>query len=83
MMCGRECHVTDIARVGIIEWMKNTKPLKEFVMDALREDEVDNYKSATMYHKKWLTSKYKNSYQEMYRYVCRWVSESVQCVCIL
>ena len=53
----------------MIEWMKNTKPLKEFLKDALREDELDNYAKASKYQNDWICSKYKGNYSNMYRLV--------------
>lgn len=40
----------DEPRVGLIEWVKSTKPLKDFMEEALEEDEKSNYKSVTAVH---------------------------------
>ena len=41
-------------RVGLIEWMKNTKPLKEFLQDALTNDEKKRYHTASEWQNEWL-----------------------------
>ena len=33
----------DGIRVGLIEWMMSTAPLKDFLEEALEEDEKDSY----------------------------------------
>ena len=30
-------------RVGVIEWLQNTKPLKEFLLEAMTEEEMKKY----------------------------------------
>jgi len=53
-------------RVGLIEWMKHTKPLKDFVKDALGEEELNAYNRAATYQSKWL-DKHESNYKTMYR----------------
>ena len=62
----------DNYRVGLIEWMKNTKPLKDFLQDALADDqERKHYGNASKWQNDWL-AKYGNTppekYKTMYRY---------------
>ena len=40
MMC---VYIMCVCRVGMIEWVQNTKPLKDFVQSALTEDEQKTY----------------------------------------
>ena len=54
-------------RVGLIEWMKNTKPLKEFLKGAMEENEQETYQKATVWHVDWLKKKYEEKYQVMYK----------------
>ena len=58
-------------RVGLIEWMKNTKPLKEFLQDALTEEERKRYLTASKWHNEWL-GKYGKSPGEWYRVMYRY-----------
>lgn len=57
--------------------MKNTKPLKEFLQDAVEDEEKVEYRRASELHSHWLKSKHQDSYKVMYRLVgvvCRmWV----------
>ncbi len=53
-------------RVGLIEWMQHTKPLKEFVKDALKDEEMENYNKASKYQQDWL-HKHADNYKVMYR----------------
>lgn len=57
------------SRVGLIEWMKHTKPLKEFLKDAMDKDEQAKYTSAMAKHNQWLDSKHEGNYRTMYKYV--------------
>lgn len=57
------------SRVGLIEWMKHTKTLKEFLKDAMDKDEQVKYDSAMAKHKQWLNSKHEGNYRTMYKYV--------------
>ena len=56
-------------RVGIIEWMTNTKPMKEFLQDSLEEDERKTYSKAPVLQAEWLRTKYggDRNYKEMYK----------------
>ena len=53
-------------RVGLIDWMKNTKPLKDFLQDALTEDEKKHYLTASKWHNDWL-GKYGRNQGEWYK----------------
>lgn len=54
--------------MGIIEWMKNTMPLKEFLQNALEEKERKNYFNAASWQIDWL-SKFDCNYKVMYKYI--------------
>ena len=56
-------------RVGIIEWMTNTKPMKDFLQDSLEEDERKTYSKAPALQMEWLRTKYggDRNYKEMYK----------------
>ena len=59
-------------RVGVIEWMENTKPLKDFLMDRLTQDERKRFDDAAKYNYEWLTkygSDNMRRYKTMYKYV--------------
>ena len=63
--------LTTLLRVGLIEWMKNTIPLKEFLQNALSEEEKKPYGTAGKWHSEWLSKYGKNNpeaYKAMYRY---------------
>ena len=47
--------------------MKKTKPLKEFLRDALEESEMKNYNNAGVWHADWIRTKFQDSYKVMYR----------------
>jgi DNA-dependent protein kinase catalytic subunit len=58
-------------RVGIIEWVQNTKPLKEFLFEGRTDNEAKIHRDAEKSHGKWLT-KFSNGstfivYKEMYK----------------
>ena len=53
-------------RVGLIEWMKNTKPLKDFLQDAVTDDEKKHYFTAPKWHNEWL-GKYGRNQGEWYK----------------
>ena len=46
--------------------MKHTKPLKDFLKDALTEDELNAYNKAAELQKDWL-KKHDGNYKTMYR----------------
>ena len=46
--------------------MQHTKPLKDFVKDALREDELETYNKAVKYQSDWI-HKHGDNYKVMYR----------------
>ena len=53
--------------------MKNTKPLKEFLQEALADDEKKHYSNASKWHNEWLGKYGRNQgewYKAMYRCVC-------------
>ena len=37
------CVMCDVCRVGMIEWVQNTKPLKDFFQSALTDNEKKFY----------------------------------------
>ena len=49
--------------------MKKTKPLKDFLKDAMDEDELKSYSKAAKYHDDWMKSKYNSNYRDMYKLV--------------
>ena len=52
--------------------MENTKPLKEFLMDRLTQDERKRFDDAAKYNHEWLTkygSDNMRRYKTMYKYV--------------
>lgn len=48
-------HALTWFRVGVIEWIENTKPLKDFLMDSLTQDERKQFGDAAKYHHEWMT----------------------------
>jgi DNA-dependent protein kinase catalytic subunit len=54
-------------RVGMIEWVQNTKPLKDFVQSALSDEERKNYGRPAAMQGEWLQKKYSNNYKVMYK----------------
>ncbi|XP_065180580.1 DNA-dependent protein kinase catalytic subunit-like [Sycon ciliatum] len=68
-------------RVGMIEWMQNTVPLKDFMLSAMTEEELnvhhDPSRSAAGKHSKWVASYLPRSaetmkqYKEMYKKASR------------
>lgn len=54
-------------RVGVIEWMRNTKPLKDFLVDSLREAEKQRFYDATKFHREWISKFGKDGYKSMYK----------------
>ncbi|XP_064600499.1 DNA-dependent protein kinase catalytic subunit-like [Liolophura sinensis] len=59
-------------RVGLIEWLDNTVPLKEFLFEAMTEQELNFYNSGhgpAMQHRKWTEAFGGQRLDEMYGYV--------------
>jgi DNA-dependent protein kinase catalytic subunit len=57
-------------RVGMIEWVQNTKPLKDFVQSALDDNEMKNYTKPSAMQTDWL-KKYTSNYKVMYKKALR------------
>jgi hypothetical protein len=55
--------------VGIIEWVTNTKPLKEFLQNSLEEGEKKTYDKAPQMQVEWLRKRYggDRNYKDMYK----------------
>jgi DNA-dependent protein kinase catalytic subunit len=57
-------------RIGMIEWVQNTKPLKDFMQSALTDDEKKSYANAGKWQVQWM-QKYKKYYPTMYKEASR------------
>ncbi|XP_065898419.1 DNA-dependent protein kinase catalytic subunit-like isoform X2 [Dysidea avara] len=56
-------------RLGVIEWVNNTKPLKDFLVNAMTAAELKSYSNAPKLQNEWL-KKY-GFYKDMYKKVNR------------
>eukprot|EP00731_Ephydatia_muelleri_P028749 Em0020g393a len=57
-------------RVGLIGWVENTIPLKDFLKNALTESEEKHYMNGANWHEEWLkkfNSDRTKAYKEMYK----------------
>lgn len=41
--CPCPCPCSWLHRVGVIEWLQHTKPLKEFLLEAMTEEDMKKY----------------------------------------
>lgn len=54
-----------ICSVGVIEWVSNTLPLKDFLTGSLTEGERKRYTEIPRHQSEWL-KKYNGNYKTMY-----------------